>query len=169
MIGFISTSITVSLNYNQWNAIADLHNLQFTVVHELGFLVSISRLLATDLNAETVASNHCEVFSSSVTLYFYVLRTRSILVLVLSAVLYLLTYLRSWALKSCSFYCYKVKFKVTLRLTVSQSVSLGADPHLGIMTRYLLLFDSYGLVFLGRPLWREDGSIFCICCCPSPA
>jgi hypothetical protein len=27
------------------------------------------------------------------------------------------------------------------------------------MTRYLLLFDSYGLVFVGRPLWREDGSV----------
>jgi hypothetical protein len=34
----------------------------------------------------------------------------------------------------------KVKFKVTLRLTISQSVSLGVEPHLGIMTRYLLLF-----------------------------
>jgi hypothetical protein len=32
------------------------------------------------------------------------------------------------------------------------------------MTRHLLLFDSFGLVFVGRPLWREDGSIFCICC-----
>jgi hypothetical protein len=32
-----------------------------------------------------------------------------------------------------------------------------------------LLFDSYGLVFVGRPLWREDGSLFCICCWPSSA
>jgi hypothetical protein len=39
----------------------------------------------------------------------------------------------------------KVKVKVTLRLTVGQSVSLGLEPHLGLMTRYLLLFDSYGL------------------------
>jgi hypothetical protein len=37
------------------------------------------------------------------------------------------------------------------------------------MTRYLLLFDSYGLVFVGRPLWREDGSVFCVCYWPSPA
>jgi hypothetical protein len=44
------------------------------------------------------------------------------------------------------------KVKVTLRLTVSQSVSLGVEPHMGLMTRYLLLFDSYGLVFVGRPL-----------------
>jgi hypothetical protein len=26
------------------------------------------------------------------------------------------------------------------------------------MTRYLLLFDSYSFVIVGRPLWREDGS-----------
>jgi hypothetical protein len=59
--------------------------------------------------------------------------------------------------------------KVTLRLTVSQAVSLAFVPHLGLMTRYLLLFDSYGLVFVGRPLWREDGSVFYICCWPSQA
>jgi hypothetical protein len=41
---------------------------------------------------------------------------------------------------------------VSLRLTVSQSVSFGVEPHLGLMTRYLLLFDSYGLVLLERPL-----------------
>jgi hypothetical protein len=33
---------------------------------------------------------------------------------------------------------FKVKF--TLRLTISQSVNLGVEPHLGLMTRYLLLF-----------------------------
>jgi hypothetical protein len=37
------------------------------------------------------------------------------------------------------------------------------------MTTYLLLFDSYGLVFVVHPLWREDGSVFCICCWPLPA
>jgi hypothetical protein len=53
------------------------------------------------------------------------------------------------------FWWFKVKAKVTLRLTVGRSVSqlsLGVEPHLGLMTRYLLLFDSYGLVFVGRPL-----------------
>jgi hypothetical protein len=34
---------------------------------------------------------------------------------------------------------------------------------------YLLLFDSYGLVSVRRPIWREDGSVFCICCWSSPA
>jgi hypothetical protein len=46
----------------------------------------------------------------------------------------------------------EIKVKVTWRLTVSQSVSLGVEPHLGLMTRYLLLSDSYGLLFVGRPL-----------------
>jgi hypothetical protein len=52
---------------------------------------------------------------------------------------------------------------------VGQSVSLGVEPHLGLMTRYLLLFDSYGPVFVGRPLSREDGSVFFICYWSSPA
>jgi hypothetical protein len=55
----------------------------------------------------------------------------------------------------------RIQVKVTLRLTVSQSVSLCVESHLGLMTRDLLLFDSYGLVFVGRPLWREDRSVFC--------
>jgi hypothetical protein len=59
--------------------------------------------------------------------------------------------------------------EVTLRLTVSQSVSLGVEPHLGLMTRYILLFDNCGLAFVGRPLWREDGSVFCTCCWLLPA
>jgi hypothetical protein len=44
-----------------------------------------------------------------------------------------------------------VKVSVTLRLTVSQSVRLGVEPRLGLMTRYLLLFDSYGLCFSTAP------------------
>jgi hypothetical protein len=53
--------------------------------------------------------------------------------------------------------------------TDGQTVSLGVEPHLRFMTRYLLLFDTYGLVFVGRPLWREDGSVNCKCCWPLPA
>jgi hypothetical protein len=53
--------------------------------------------------------------------------------------------------------------------SVSQLVNLSVEPHLGPMTRCLLLFDSYGFVFVGRPLWRENGSVFCICCWPLTA
>jgi hypothetical protein len=49
MIGFISTSVTGSLNHNYYSAIADLHNLQFAVTHALGFSVFTSRLIAVDL------------------------------------------------------------------------------------------------------------------------
>jgi hypothetical protein len=65
MIGFIGTLVTISLNhiyYRQYSAIADLHTLQFTNAHALGFSVSTSRHLATDLNTETITSNHHEVF-----------------------------------------------------------------------------------------------------------
>jgi hypothetical protein len=62
MIGFISASVTRSLNHTYYSAIADLHNLQFTVAHALGLSVSTSCLLATDLNTETSTSNHYEVF-----------------------------------------------------------------------------------------------------------
>jgi hypothetical protein len=62
MIGFIGTSVKTSLNYSQYSAIGDLHNLEFTVAHTLGFSVSTSRLLATDINTETITSNHYEAF-----------------------------------------------------------------------------------------------------------
>jgi hypothetical protein len=62
MIAFIGTSFTISLNYNQYSAITDLRNLQFTVAQALGFSVSTNCLLATDLNTETTTTNHYEVF-----------------------------------------------------------------------------------------------------------
>jgi hypothetical protein len=54
------------------------------------------------------------------------------------------------------------------RRSAGQSV-LEQSTHLGLTTRSWLLSDSYGLVLVGRPLWREVGSVFCICCWPLPA
>jgi hypothetical protein len=51
----------ITVNYN---LIAILHNLYFTVAHALGLSVSTSRLLANDLNTGTSTSNHCEESSS---------------------------------------------------------------------------------------------------------
>jgi hypothetical protein len=45
---------------------------------------------------------------------------------------------------------YSVKVKVTLRLTVSQSVSLGIEPHLGLMTRYYYSLTVM-VLFCGAP------------------
>jgi hypothetical protein len=53
MIGFLSTSVTSSLNHTYYSAIADLHNVQFTVAHALGILVATSSFLATNLKTET--------------------------------------------------------------------------------------------------------------------
>jgi hypothetical protein len=61
---------------------------------------------------------------------------------------------------------YKVKVKATLRLTASQSVSLGVEPHLGLVTRYLLQFDSYGLVFVVRPSDESTGLSFVFAASP---
>jgi hypothetical protein len=49
-----------------------------------------------------------------------------------------------------------------------RSVSKSWNTFLGLMTRYLLLLDRYGLVSVGSPLWREDGSVFCISWWPLP-
>jgi hypothetical protein len=61
------------------------------------------------------------------------------------------------------------KVIVTLRLTVSQSVSqsvsLGVDPYFGITTRYYLLFDSYSLVNVGRPLTRGRVCLLSVIVC----
>jgi hypothetical protein len=54
------------------------------------------------------------------------------------------------------------KVKVTLRLTVSQSVSLGVEPHLGLMTKYLLLFDSYGIVLFWGALSDERTGLYLV-------
>jgi hypothetical protein len=56
--------------------------------------------------------------------------------------------------------------KVTLWLTVSQSVWLGIEHPCGICDQILLpvgmlLSEICGLVSVGRPLWWEDGSATC--------
>jgi hypothetical protein len=46
---------------------------------------------------------------------------------------------------------------------------LGVKPHLEPKIRFLLLSDSCGFVDVGRPFWREDGSVVYNCCWSSPA
>jgi hypothetical protein len=50
MIGFIYTLYTLLETTGNYSTIADLHTLQFTVTHALGFLVFTSHILATDFN-----------------------------------------------------------------------------------------------------------------------
>jgi hypothetical protein len=77
-------------------------------------------------------------------------------------------YLKTWIVCSnpAHFFCVCVvlcryKVKVTLRLTVSQSVCLGVKPKSGTSDQRFFFPQSYCLVFLGRPLWREVGSVMC--------
>jgi hypothetical protein len=53
------------------------------------------------------------------------------------------------------------------RRSAGQSV-LEQSTHLGLTTRSWLLSDSCGFADLGRPLWREDGSVVCNCYWSSP-
>jgi hypothetical protein len=76
MIGFISTYFTLSLlvtfKYRPYSAIVHLHTFQFTVSHVLGFSVSTSRFLATDLTQElSLQILHTnEVFKSHDKIFF---------------------------------------------------------------------------------------------------
>jgi hypothetical protein len=98
---------TVSLNYKQYSPIADLHTLQFTVAHAIGFLVSISRILATDLNTGTITS-------SRYLRYCHLLPTG---------------HSTGTPLPILQSNLVKVKFEVTLPLAVyRQSVHLGIKP-----------------------------------------
>jgi hypothetical protein len=54
MTGFIDTlyiQLGITRNYS---AIADLHTLQFTITHALGFSVFTSRILATDFHTVVI-------------------------------------------------------------------------------------------------------------------
>jgi hypothetical protein len=41
---------------------ADLRTFQLTVAHALGFSASITRIMATDLDTQTITSNQYEIF-----------------------------------------------------------------------------------------------------------
>jgi hypothetical protein len=49
------------------------------------------------------------------------------------------------------------------------SLSWNKAPIWGLQPDLHYLCDSYGLVLVGRTLWREDGSVLYICCWPLPA
>jgi hypothetical protein len=60
-----------------------------------------------------------------------------------------------------------VKVKVTLRLTVSKSwcwAPCGAHEQI-----FITVWQLRSCFCGGGPLWREEGSVFCICWWPSPA
>jgi hypothetical protein len=54
-----------------------------------------------------------------------------------------------------------VRVRVTLQLTVGQSVRHGVEPNLGLLIRDIFFLKVTVLSFLGRPLWRKVGSVIC--------
>jgi hypothetical protein len=48
------------------------------------------------------------------------------------------------------------------------SLSWSKTPIWGLRPDLYYMYDSYGLVLVRRPLWREVGSVFCMCCWPLP-
>jgi hypothetical protein len=49
------------------------------------------------------------------------------------------------------------------------SLSWYKAPIWGLQPDLYYSYDNYGFFFVGRPLWREDGPDFYICCWPLPA
>jgi hypothetical protein len=148
MIGFIAPYTSTTRDYRQYSAIADLHTSQFTVVHVLGFSVFTSRILATDLQQSHYHfKSHTKSFSHSLVPFLPLFcnllipktRLNSIPLLPSSYPGRLASRNSTRLDYYCSVLLY-VKFKVTLRLTVSQPICLGVKPHLGLMTRHSFLF-----------------------------
>jgi hypothetical protein len=57
MMGFIHRLYSLLVTARNYSAIVDLHTLQFTVTHKLGFSVFTSRILVTDFNTGTVTGS----------------------------------------------------------------------------------------------------------------
>jgi hypothetical protein len=71
------------------------------------------------------------------------------------------TYSSRTALSNCRLKTNSVPVQPSKLLLALVSVS---SQHLGPKNRFLLLPGSCGFVDLGRPLWREDGSVVYSCC-----
>jgi hypothetical protein len=118
MIRFIGTLVTFS--YSHLNtALPLIDTLANSPLQALGLSVFTRRLLATDLNRETITSSLYEVFLSVRLQVPWNLGTQ--LKILLDCIL-----------------CQSQSHIAT----DGQSVSLGSEPNMELMIRYLLLFDS---------------------------
>jgi hypothetical protein len=155
MIGVIAPYIFTQLGATgNYSAIGILHTLQLTVTHALEFSVFTSRFLETDLSqshshfkshmnsscsySATANSEDSTSFNSQLISWQAGVPKLDYS----TAVIYSITHTSFRQSQS---------HVATDGRSVSQSVSLGVEPHLGPMTRSLLLFDSYGLIFSGAP------------------
>jgi hypothetical protein len=65
MIGFIDTLYIPFRNTINYSVVADLHTLQFTVTHALGFSVFMILSLQRIYNSRTVTAAHIKSFSTA--------------------------------------------------------------------------------------------------------
>jgi hypothetical protein len=95
--------------------------------------------------------------------------------LLLSPILTLLTGLLPFTTRDSfywlSYWLLLAELSWALFTTDGQPASLSWNKaHIwGLRPDFYYLCDSYGIVLVGRPLWREDGSVFYICCWLLPA
>jgi hypothetical protein len=157
----------------QYSGIANLPTLQFTVTDALGFSVFTSCVLAMDL-----WQSHWH-FESHMKFPLHLL-------------IPLLSLFCNCQFRRLQFNSSVPKFisrqagvskldttplslSLMLRPTVSRPVCLDIKHPSGAYDQIFFPFgirnasDSYVLDSVGRPLWREDGSVFCMCRWPLPA
>jgi hypothetical protein len=63
IISWVIHLLSITLTHWQYSTISCLHQLEFIVAHELEFIVSTSRLLATDLDPQTVTVSHSKYYT----------------------------------------------------------------------------------------------------------
>jgi hypothetical protein len=117
-IGFTDHFNTLLMAIFNYSSIPDLHTLQIPTAHAK----SIQSAVFTSRSLVTVSNSGDSSACAPTLLPAGSQQHRQCLLF--TALLQL-----NWLVK--------VKVKVTLRLTVSQSVCLGVEPRLGLMTRYL--------------------------------
>jgi hypothetical protein len=133
-------------DYGQYSAIADLHTLQFTVTHALGFSVFTAHIVTTYFMTVSL--------SIQITHKVFFPQPNSFLSIILQMPTQFSSSVpisypgRLGSRNSIQFFsksklCYD-------RRSVGQSV-LVSSTHLGLMTRYWLLFDIYRLVLRRAP------------------
>jgi hypothetical protein len=168
MIGFIAPYIFTTRDYRQYSAIADLHSLQFTVAYALSFSIFTSHILATELQ-----ESHCHFKSHEI----FFSQPNPFLAIILDSVQFLCSLAhipagwrpesRSSLLDYCSLLSRKSEVKVTLRLTVSQSVSqsvLVSSPVWGSWPD-IYYFLTATVLFLWGAL-SDESRVFCVLSLP---
>jgi hypothetical protein len=154
MNGFIDNSYTPLGNTNNYCAIANLHNWQITTAPAKPFpacFVFTRHFLVTGFNSGDSSVSRTRVLCS---------HTR-----IENSPTVTSLFSHPWRAQLFA----KSKSKLYYdRRSAGKSV-LEQSTHLGFTTRSWLLSDICGFLDLGRPLWREDESVFYSCCWPSPA